>query len=382
MHRDRQLGLVISASLHSALLIGIAGGLALPSHSVIPPRQQDKSIQIEIVDVSDLRDHVFDFDIEKIRSRIGRLFPFTEPILFPSTQVAGKGSTIPTLGMAHLAEASIPLRLSESEIQAVLDASWSRRQRWDSFQPILDLVQRFDPQDGDLPTVLRRYSSGNLLQPFNASQNPEPRIWGLLSVAADHLDFAQFIASFIGKVPSSKATTELLFLLDKLVQANLNTAISLLNLDTVKGIEWTRILSPNGADVLVALHAYQERALSKRGLWDEAALAFQYDEVRIGILEHVIRTTPKGYRANDARFLIGEIYWRQRRQREALHVWSQIEPDAADEYVDVYSEVRANIGSGVSERTRVDVALNEQMRRWTDASLQRLHYFGYTFETF
>src|SRR6187455_2422478 len=110
MSRDRELGLIVSASLHSVLLIGIVGGGAVSPRSVTLPTQRDKPIQIEIVDVSDLRDHAFDFDIAKIRSRIDRLLPFTEPILFSSSQAPGKGSTIETFEMAHLAEASIPLR--------------------------------------------------------------------------------------------------------------------------------------------------------------------------------------------------------------------------------------------------------------------------------
>ena len=236
---------------------------------------------------------------------------------------------------SHLATPSAVLGLADVEMQRVLDASWSRRQRWDAFQPILDLLQRFDPQQGDLPILLRRYVNDNLVQPFNASQNSEPKIWGLLSVAADHFDFLQFIVGFVGNVPSSKPTTELLFLLDKLIQANLSAAVSLINLDIGPGTEWTKSVSPNGVKVLVMLRAHYERALGERGLWGEAALALQYDESRIRVLDHLVRTTPEGYRASDAQFLIGETYWQQGRRQEAVHIWSRIVPHAADEYFDV-----------------------------------------------
>ena len=281
-----------------------------------------------------------------------------------------------------LAAQSPALTLSALEMQALLDASWSRRQRWESFQHILDLLQRFDPQHGDLPTLLRRYVNDNLLQPFNASQNPEPKIWGLLSIAADHFEFVQFITTFVERVPSSKVTTELLFLLDKLVQANLHAALTLLKLDTVHGIEWTKSVSPKGSEMLVALQRHHESALGNRGLWDEAALARRYDEVRVGILQRLIRTTPQGYRVNDARFLMGEIWWQQGRRTEALDTWRESAPDANDEYFIVYSDVRTNLGADKLSRTRIDAALNEQTRRWTHASFERLRHFGFRFDTF
>ena len=340
--------------------------------------------RVEIVDGSDLPAQAFNFDIARIRSRLGRLFPFTERLSL-SSAAEGDGKDHHSregLYRSELGTPSIPLALSDAEMQAVLDASWSRRQRWDSFQQILALVQQFDPQQGDVSILLRRYSRNNLLQPFHASQNPEPRVWGLLSVAADHFEFVQFITSFVGRIPSSKATTELLFLLDKLVQANLTAVLSLLRLDTIDGIGWTRSVSPNGAEVLVALHMYYERALSQRSLWDEAALTRRYDEVRVGILEHLIRTTPQSYRVNDARFLIGEIYWHQGRWREARETWDGITPDADDECFIVYSEVRASIAGEIIDRARIDVALNEQAHRWTQASFQRLHQFGFRFDTF
>jgi hypothetical protein len=382
--RHRALGLLVSASLHGILLIGIIGRpTSIPrSLAVLPP--PNEPVEVEIVDLSDLRDQAFDFDIEKIGSRAGRLFPFTEPVLLSSTISApGTGGNVGKFVMgSDLAAQSPVLTLSAQEMQAVLDASWSRRHRWDSFQQVLDLVQRFDPRQGDLPMLLRRYVNDNLLQPFNASQNPEPKVWGVLSVAADHFEFVQFITTFVERVPSSKATTELLFLLDKLVQANLHAALALFKLDTVNGIAWTKSMSPKGAETLVDLQRHHENALGNRGIWDESALALQYDDVRVGILEHLIRTTPQGYRVNDARFLIGEIYWQQGRLTEARDVWRRIAPEASDEYFGVYSDVRTNLTAETTSRVRIDAALNEQTRRWIQASFERLRHFGYRFDTF
>ncbi len=202
---------------------------------------------------------------------------------------------------------------------------------------------RFDPNEGDLSVVLRRYTADNVLQPFHASQQVEPKLCALLSVAADHCDFAQFIASSVERVRSSRVTTELLFLMDKLVQANLHALLSLIKFDSVNGLDWTKAVKPEGAAVLVEIYKYHERVLRERGIWDEAALALRHDQVRIGILEDLIRTTPQSYRVNDARFLIGEIYWHQGRVIEAVKLWRQIAPEPTDEYFLVYSELLATL---------------------------------------
>src|SRR5688572_19466460 len=114
MNRRRELGLLLSVSLHGILLIGIAGrpssprslGVPLPrTESLSEPPPRNASVQIEILDLSDLRDHAFDFDIEKIGSRMGRLFPFTEPILLSSTaKLPSTGGNVGAFVMdSHLA---------------------------------------------------------------------------------------------------------------------------------------------------------------------------------------------------------------------------------------------------------------------------------------
>jgi hypothetical protein len=208
----------------------------------------------------------------------------------------------------------------------------------DSFQQISALIDRFNPDEGDLPLLLKRYVNENLLQPFHAAQNPEPKLWALLSVAADHSRFLHFITGFLNGIPTSKTGTELLLLLDKLVQANLHAAQSLVGLDVVDGLKWTTSLSPKGAEMLLGLHAFHERALGKLRLWDESALAARYDHVRLDILGHLLRTTPAGYRADDARFLIGEIYWNQGRTANAVNTWRTISVDSGDECFSVCSK--------------------------------------------
>ncbi len=387
MNRQRKVGLLVSASLHAMLLSVLTmsfSPLSEPLNTASPSRRE--SIEVEIIDVSDLRDRAFTFDIDKIAARADRLFPFVDSMsLLPTAPMsrAAKQYDSPMLvPESHLARPLPPLNLSAAEMQSVLDESWSRRDRWASFQPLVDLVGGFDFQTGDLPDLLRRYVNENVLQPFRADRNLEPKLWALLSVASDHSEFVRFITGFIRRVPASKVSTELLFLLDKLVQSNVNALQSLVALDIVGGLEWTKKVSPSGAATLVAIHGFHKRALDKRGLWDTSALADRYDHVRLDILDHLIRTSPQGYRVNDARFLIGEIYWRKGRATDAFRVWRQIRPDTNDQYFGVSSELLNAMRLTPIRAVQIDVALGDETRRWTYASFVRLRQFGFQFDSF
>ncbi len=52
-------------------------------------------------------------------------------------------------------------------------------------------------------------------------------MWAQLGLAADHVDFIDFVSEYASQHPSSKTTTELLFLVDKLAQASLDALVTL-----------------------------------------------------------------------------------------------------------------------------------------------------------
>src|SRR5918994_5803578 len=90
--RRREAALLLSVLLHGSLLIGITGWPTSVLRSLPAPVPRNEPVQIEIVALSDIPDHVFDFDIEKIGTRTGRLFPFNEPISLASrTHTTGAG---------------------------------------------------------------------------------------------------------------------------------------------------------------------------------------------------------------------------------------------------------------------------------------------------
>lgn len=275
------------------------------------------------------------------------------------------------------------LELTNDQLQAVLDESWSRRRRWDAFKPIADAASRYHQERGELPLLLRGYVDQNSLQPFAASSwNPEAKLWALLSIAADHADFVEFISQFIARYPSSRSSTELLFLLDKVVQANLEALITLMKTDPLVELEWTTAVSPQGAKALSMIHLYHQTRLGRQGLWNIEALTTRYDAVRVAVLQHLVRTTPHRYRSNDAMFLLGEIHWRHGKFADAVGWWQKIVPDSSDTHFAAASEVLRAITTGPVNRERIAAALDADKIRWIDVSFIRLQQFGYRFDTF
>jgi hypothetical protein len=385
MNSERRVGFVISALLHGLSL----GVLVRPV--ILQPKAPETTATVEVlqVDVADLAgvtDQTFDFDVEKIISRGGSLFPFTRGDVLQQqipTRLQKENDVLSTSAFAVVSSINRPpLELTRDQLQELLDKSWSRRRRWDAFKPIAEIASDHDPEVGDLPLLLRGYVEQNSLQPFTASWYPEGKLWALLSIAADHADFVEYISRFIAQHPSSRSSTELLFLLDNVVQANLEALITLVRTDPLTDLHWTQAANPRAMEALSALHLYHQTALGRRGFWRVDALKMTYDTVRVKVLLHLIRNTPRGYRSNDALFLLGEIYWRQGKFGDAAGSWQKMVPHPTDTHFAASLEIRQALTHGTADRDRITAALDRNKDRWIDASFVRLKRFGYRFNTF
>ena len=141
----------------------------------------------------------FTFDAGKIAERAKVLFPFVSPGL--ALEYFGlrpeEGAMVferPRRARPGARDtANRPLVLSETALQAVVDKSWARRERWAAFENIRVLTERYSPSEGQLPTVLQRYTDQNALQPYRDKEIPDPRLWAQLGIAADHVSFIGFI---------------------------------------------------------------------------------------------------------------------------------------------------------------------------------------------
>jgi hypothetical protein len=332
----------------------------------------------------------FTFDFRKVVKRAKVLFPFLTgmPLLERVTAPAHDRSRhrLPNpLAQAPSNHRRPPLNIGDAALQSVIDKSWSRRDRWRVFSPVATLAQSHSPNQGRLPALLGAYVAQNGLQPYIDTSIRDPRLWVELGLAADHADFIEFVSRFAIANPSTRATTELLFLLDKLAQGSLDALITLVDTDPAENLRWTQRANAEAFNAIVTIRAHYRQLLERKRLLSAEALRAHYDGVRLAVLESILLTTPHGYRAGDARFLMGSIYWKQNKLASARRIWKEIEVDPDDRYAAASTEIVAAMRAAEErglDQHRINRILAYEHGRWVSFSFDRLWQFGYRFDTF
>jgi hypothetical protein len=332
----------------------------------------------------------FTFDFAKVANRASVLFPFVSGSVSLQRLTAParsqSRSRLPNpLAQPAPDEHKPPLVLDDAALQAAVDKSWSRRDRWRVFRTIAALATTHNPSEGRLPELLGAYVAQNGLQPYIDAATRDPRLWVELGLAADHTDFIDFVMRFASTNPSTKAATELMFLVEKLAQGSLDALTTLVDTDPGEELRWTRRANDDAYKAIVRIRDHYRLVLARKGLTSGHALKAHYDGVRLAVLESILLTTPDGYRAGDARFLMGAIYWRQGRVATARRVWKDIRVDPDDHYAVASTEIEAAMRAaeerGVDQR-RINRILEYEQGRWVSFSFDRLWEFGYRFDTF
>jgi hypothetical protein len=95
----------------------------------------------------------------------------------------------------------------------------------------------------------------------------------------------------------------------------------------------------------------------------------------------VLQTTPRGYRASDARFLIGAIEWRRHDPMAAMASWRAMTLEASDTHAIEISEILTTLDADRSP-ARIDQILGNVVGRWRSLSQTRLRQFGYRFDSY
>ena len=275
-----------------------------------------------------------------------------------------------------------PLRLTDAAFQRLVDSTWSRRDRWQSFEPIAQLAPVTTADDGQLPALLRAYVDQNLLQPYVDQGRRDPRLWTLLRLAADHIDVLEFVGRFVQQHPSSRATVELLFLADELAQANRDTLLVLTSSDPEHDLALTRQQDARAFALAQELRRMYGDWLKAHDL-RTADIAGAYDGIRLSILQAIVDLSPGGYGVADARFLMGKILWNRDDTADAIELWKTMGADERKSYAEFRSQIERAIGGGrepdIVEIVRI---LGAEHRRWREESASRLLRFGYTLNQF
>jgi hypothetical protein len=330
------------------------------------------------------------FDLGPIAARAAQLFPFLtdtlalEPALSAMRDVRGGGLTSPLPSGASDGDHRA-LEMTDEAMQQLVDSVWTRRERWPRFQRIAAFTRAHDPDRGQLPTLLRRYADHTVLQPYVDSGTRDARLWTMLGLAAEHVDFIGFITRYAAEHPSSRAAIELMFLLDDLAQGSRDTLLVLLEIDPDKQLWRTATVNRDAHRLVSAIRRYYSRGLEGSGLPLRVAVHAHYDAVRLAILDAIRGATPGGYRDADARFLIGSIYWRQRRVDDALAMWRAMTVTATDRHAAVAAPLLQVVNPPADQTVDAEAVariLGTQRTRWADFWYARLRRFGYRADTY
>jgi hypothetical protein len=317
------------------------------------------------------------------------------PLLFPFLLPGVDLTALSARGNAHARAVTLAasgnagashrpkLALSESELQKLVDRTWSRRYRWNAFQPIVKLTEAYDPNAGGLPAVLHRYVTQNALQPYADRAARDYRLWVQLGIAADQVDFIGFIGRYVGQHPGTKTSVELLLLLDMLAQASLDDLLTLLQTEPGVDLRWTWRTSRTAFEAIVKIRSFYDCELRRMNLGTPAALTTHYRQIRLAILRQIVAAAPDGYRVDAARFKMGAILWLERRHDEAVAAWRSISGCTDDDsYGSVCPALRLAVGSSTVNATEIDRLMSHEQPAWLSFSFDRLRQFGFRFDTF
>jgi hypothetical protein len=343
------------------------------SERVIPPEE------LSGYDISGLP-----FNLAKIDARRASLFPFlTGDLQFLERMAADVRTSAMKVGNPFdPALAAKPLSLPAPLLQQMVDEAWSRRDRWPRFQQIRAVLIGHDAHDGDAPALMRAYLDQNLLQPYCHGRTKDGQFWALLENAAEHADFLEFIRSYARTRSSSRTTTELFFLMDELAQGSQEVADAVLGTTISHDLAYTATISPNAARLAAAILGDLHAWLAVHGYSRFDGVGAAYDQLRLRILSTIVETTPDGYREADARYLAGEIFFRQGNFDQALEWWRPMQPREGDSYAAAATEIRQLIDRGNQDTGAVRRVLWRQSAFWKEQNYARLRQFGYRCDSY
>ena len=343
------------------------------SERVIPPEE------LSGYDISGLP-----FNFAKIDARRASLFPFlTGDLKFLERMASDVRASERKVGNPlDPADAAKPLSLTAPVLQQIVDESWSRRERWRRFQQIRALLLGHDAHEGDAPALLRAYLDQNLLQPYCHGRTRDGQFWALLENATEHAEFLEFIRAYARTRSSSRTTTELFFLMDELAQGSQEVADAVLGTSISHDLAYTATISPSAARLAAAILGDLHGWLAVHGYTRHEGVDTAYQQVRLRILSTIVETTPNGYREADARYLAGEIFFRQGNFDQALEWWRPMRPRDGDSYAVAARAIRELIDRGNQDTHAVRRVLWTQSAYWKEQNYHRLRQFGYRCDSY
>jgi hypothetical protein len=392
---------VVSLGVHAAAVIACLVIAAMPpvvevpeaapmrevARIELPPRDEPIAIDAPIPPEQLSGDDIsgLPFNLSKIAARRASMFPFLTADLSFIDRLAGdlRGAAAHLSNPLDRSLMAKPLELDDPLLQQITDESWARRDRWQRFQQIVALVIGHDAHQGRAPALVRAYLDQNLLQPYCYGKTKDGQFWAVLENAADHADFLEFIRAYARTRSSSRTTTELLFLMDELAQGNREAAMTVIATSVSHDLAQTAVQSPRAALLAANLQNDLRSWFAAHGLSAVTDLRGAYDRFRLRVLSTILETSPDGYREADARFLAGEIFFRQGDTDQAIEWWSKMTPAAGDTYAGAANAITKILSApGPVDPFALRRIVAAESARWSEQNYARLKQFGYRCDSY
>ena len=392
---------VVSVALHGAALLAVLIVAGLPpvldgpdaapmieiARIELPPKEDpivvDRAIPPEELSGYDISG--LPFNVFKIERRRPSLFPFLTADLSFIDRIASdlRASSATLRNPLDPELRARPLELDDRLLQQLVDESWSRRDRWQRFRQIAELLVGHDASDGQAPALIRGYLDQNLLQPYCHGKTKDGQFWALLENASDHADFLEFIRSYVRSRSASRTTTELLFLMDELAQANREAAMTVMATSVSKDLANTAVQSPHAAKLAASVGNDLRAWFAARGLSAHRDMRDAYNRLRLRVLATILEITPNGYREADARYLAGEIFYREGNIEQAVEWWRPMRPAPGDTYATAAIAIKNLIDrQGPLEPAALYRIVAGESARWSEINYARLKQFGYRCDSY
>jgi len=246
----------------------------------------------------------------------------------------------------------------------------------------------FDPNEGDLPRFVRELYYENL-QRIAPQFNQDKTYFAIdyYHEALNKEDFLRKALAVVSKKKGTKYATEILFAIENIYEIQAH-ALDLLF--TVKNqIEKMRPEEKNNIRIQTlekVIQRYIPLAASK-GIQNSEQAFQHYYLKRVEVLEYLLAQTPENYRAKDAMFLKGRVFWSSAKVQDsrswpasnrAVDIWKQIAhlSDSGDfihrELWEKMQDPMKDYTSRVSPQAgQIDMLLHQHMNKIVAAKLER-----------
>ncbi len=220
------------------------------------------------------------------------------------------------------------LVLADSEMQGILDGLITKPKNV-QFYEIRKYAERYHPDEGDLPKLMQRFYFENIVRlAYDTLTIFED---SLISYTIDYFEeqlnekeLFDYALGYIREHQGSKTSVEFLFILENLFAIHKQALENMFNSYNIAKEERLLFKDDSMLTTIISVYERYTNSLRENGLDTEEKILQEYDNTKIKILEQIIKTTPNGYRLDDALYKMGLVYWLQENNNQAIEYWKMI----------------------------------------------------------